>query len=113
MASVFTPSALVTGVLLSGGATTLYIVPVLTSVKLSQLTVMNVDTLPHNVTVWLAPNNSAGLNQYQIWKGSLAPGQSFSVYQAIDQVLGPGSTIQASADLDSVVSLRASGVLIQ
>ena len=112
MASSFTPTAIISGVLLPGSVQKLYTVPVLSSVQITQLAVNNTDTVSHAVSVYLsstADYNVASL----VWKGTLAPGQSYPVYQAVGQTLGAGSTIQAGADLDSVVAVRASGILIQ
>jgi hypothetical protein len=111
MASTFTPTPLVPGVLLTAGVTTYYTVPVGETLQINQLSVTNTDGLAHACYVYLCPTGALAGPSSLIWSGTLAPGQPFSVYQAIGAILGAGSTIQARSDASSVVSLQAGGVL--
>src|SRR5947208_11669471 len=101
MASTFLPASLVPGTLLPASTTVVYTAPILTTVKISQLTITNTDTLVHKVLVYLASNSTVAGAKDLIASVTLSVGQSYSVYQAIDQVLAPGATIQAQCDLDS------------
>lgn len=112
MATSFTPITLVAGTLLGGSIGIVYTVPQLTSVQITQMTVTNTDTSNHSVTIYLASNSTSPGRAQQLAQVTLTPGQCYSVYQALGQVLSAGATIQASADIDGVVNIKASGVSI-
>src|SRR5438105_11514715 len=113
MATSFTPASLVSAVI-PAATTVLYTVPVSTTVKLSQMTITNTDAgLSHKVTIYLCSNASApGTKDVLCPTIILSPGQSYSVYQAINQVLNASGTIQASCDADSLVNMKVSGIVI-
>jgi len=58
------------------------------------MTVNNTDTVPHSVTVCLAPNSATAAGQSQVMIRVLAAGESFQVYQAVNQVMRASGTIQ-------------------
>jgi hypothetical protein len=112
MATSFTPASLINA-LIPASITGMYTVPLNTSVKISQMTITNTDSgASHAVSIYLAPSSSINITRDLLVTVVLSPGQSYSVYQAINQVLNASGTIQAQADADSVVNIKASGVLI-
>lgn len=113
MASQSTPVTLIAGSLLNGSTSVYYTVPVLSNVTVTQCVVTNADTISHVVSVYWAASQSPGSAKDLVWTGVLAPGQAWSVYQLLNQTMSAGQTIQAQADADSVVNLKASGNLIQ
>lgn len=112
MPTSFTPAGLVSAVI-PASVTNLYTVPVNSSVKLSQMTLTNTDSgASHVVSVFLCSNSASPATKDALVTVTLAPGQTYSVYQAINQVLNASGTIQARCDADSVVNMKASGVVI-
>lgn len=107
------PAVLIQGSQLSASLATYYTVPALTKTRINQLICVNTDTIVHQVSVYISPNSSVATAADIVATINLAPGQSYSVYQAINQVMASGGTIQAIADAVTSVTIKASGTLIQ
>lgn len=112
MANNITPAPLVNG-FVPGALGTLYTVPASQQAVIQQMAITNTDVVnAHKVSIYLSPNSNPGSTSDLIWSGTLSPGQSYSVYQAIGQVLAAGGTIQAFADAATTVNMIAGGLLV-
>lgn len=110
--STNSPAVLIQGASIAGSITTYYTAPANTKVRINQMTLANTDSVARVVSIYLGLNSSVGTATDLVATIPLAPGQSYSVYQAINQVMNTLGTIQAVCDAATVVTLKASGTLI-
>ena len=109
----YTQTQIIPGSLLTNAAAIYYTCPAnIVGTKISTLTVFNSDTVARTATIYLASSSSAPSAVDEIAVVQLQSLQSVVIYQAINALLIPGNTIQAKADTGSVVSIKATGVVI-
>lgn len=106
------PIPVVQGVLLTAGLTTVYPVPKQTKVKLTGVRFVNTDAVQHTVTVHIVAAGDAAGNQNVRFKTLIIPPASngdLPPFFDMDDVMLPGTTIQAMADAPNVVAMSANG----
>lgn len=91
----------------------LYAAPAGTSVQIVKLSVANTDSMAsHQITLWLVPSGSSDATQFLTTPPqTILAGQVFNSPNEWAQVLAPGDSIWAQADIASKLTIRASGVL--
>jgi hypothetical protein len=102
---------LVSGSTLTTSAVVYYTAPTGTYTRITQISVTNTDSSPRIVDVYIATGAGAPATVDQIIKQkTLAVNETWVPYQALGVVLSTGQTLQAKADANSVVVLKASGI---
>jgi hypothetical protein len=108
-----TPKKLVAGSQLTASAATYYTAAANTKTLLKKLTFTNNDTTARTVTVYLVPSGgTAGVTNLLTKAASIAAGATYEAFEAEGHILAPGDTLQALADVTSMVTIQASGVEI-
>lgn len=108
---MYTVKTLVQGSTLTTSAAVYYTAPTGTQTRLTQASITNTDTIPHIVSIYLAPSNAApGVSDTVIKDKTLQAGETWVPYQALGAVISAGGTLQAIADANSVVVMKASGI---
>lgn len=99
------------GSTLTTTASVYYTAPAGTFTRITQMAMINVDVVPHIVSLFLTSNSGTpGVVDTVVKDKTLQPNETWVPYQALGFVLSPGTTIQAIADANSVVVLKASGI---
>ena len=107
-----TNAVLIQGASIAASVTTYYTSPSLTTTRITQMVLANTDSVAHTVTIYLTPTVSPAVITDLVVTVNLAAGQSYVVYQVNNLVMNPGGSIQAVTDTASVITLKASGILI-
>lgn len=90
-----------------------YTVPASTSAIIQKMTVVNVDTTPRTVTVYLVPSGGSAVDGDVIVKTLPVPANlTLDIPEAFNHVLKPGDSIRALASLAATLVFRVSGVEI-
>lgn len=106
------PIQIIQGVLLTAALTTPYAVPKQTKVKLTGIRFVNTDAVQHTVTVHIVAAGDTAGNQNVRFKTLVVPPASngdLPPFFNMDDVMLPGTTIQAMADVPGVVAMSANG----
>ena len=81
--------------------------------RVDSMTATNTDTAAHTLTVHIVPSaGSASAGNRIISAKSIMPGETYSCFEMVGQVIPSGSFIQALSDAGSVITLTASGLEI-
>ena len=108
-----TPKRFVEGGQLTASAATYYTCPSNTKALIKKLTFTNNDTSARTVTVYLVPSaGTAGVTNILTKAASIAAGATYEAFEAEGHILTAGATLQALADVTSMVTINASGVEI-
>lgn len=102
---------LIQGSTLTTAAAVYYTVPTGVSTQLVQLSFCNTDTVARTVSVYLANDATApATTDYLVKNKTLQPNETWTPQWALGAVLSAAGTIQAIADANSVVVIKASGL---
>jgi len=102
---------LVQGSTLTTAAAVYYTAPTGTYTRITQLSVTNTDSSPHVISLYLASSSSApGVADTVLKSKTLQANETFVPSAALGFVLSPAATIQAIADANSLVVIKASGI---
>lgn len=108
---MYSVKTLVQGSTLTTSAVVYYTAPVGTFTRITQMSITNTDSSPRVISIYLASSSAApGVPDTVIKNKTLQAGETWVPYQALGSVLSPGTTLQAIADADSVIVLKASGI---
>lgn len=103
---------LVEGQALATSVTLYYTAPALTRTVLKKLTVCNSTVTASSLTVYLVPNGgSPDITNIITAARPVAAGQTYEAYEAENQVLMPGDSLQAFA-VNPDLTIMASGIEI-
>lgn len=81
--------------------------------RVDKMSLTNVDTNPHTVTMYLVPNaGSPGVTNTITKTRSIAAGTTWNSPDFVGQILNAGDTIQALADANTSVVISSAGVQI-
>lgn len=106
-----TPKKLITPAQLTASAATYYTVPANTKARITKLTFTNSDTTARTMTLYLVPSGgSAGVTNILTKAFPIGPGATYEAFEAEGHVLSTGDTIQALADVTSMVTVQGSGI---
>jgi hypothetical protein len=113
-----TPIPVIQGSALTNTLATYYTVPSgdnrLKSVQLTSMRLVNTDTVTRTVTLHIVPSGASAtvantrLKTFAVESATLGDPPA---YFAIDDVMLPGTTIQANADVGAVVALSVNGMV--
>jgi hypothetical protein len=104
---------LVEGEQLGASVAVLYTVPASTTSIVKKLTVTNTSASAVTVTIYLVPKGGTPSAANCVTSGqAIAPGAVYEAFEAENQALATGDTLQAFASAAASVSLRASGMEI-
>lgn len=79
--------------------------------RISNITVTNTDVAPRTISLYITPGTSTPTTVNTIINSkTLAINETFVIYQCVGNVLSPGSSIQAIADVAGKVVFAASGI---
>lgn len=107
------PQVLNAGTLLTASAATLYTAPVNSKAVIKRAVFTNNDTVSRTITVYRIPSGGVLGNAYKIIAAfPLSAGQDYSPVSMTNLVLGAGDTIQALADVTSVVGCQLAGFVV-
>ncbi len=102
---------IIQGSALTTTAAVYYTAPTGTYTRVTQISLTNTDVSPRVVDLYLVADGSAPATADQIIKSkTLAVNETWVPYQILGAMLAPAATLQAKADANSVVILKASGI---
>lgn len=108
-----TPTQIITGVFIPTTASVLYQSQNAANTKISQFVINNTDQInPHQVFIYFAPSTASPGLQTLLEIKTLAAGESYMVYRAVNEIIPPGGTIQMSCPTPNVVSVFVSANVI-
>jgi hypothetical protein len=101
---------LIQGATLTTSNAVYYTAPTGLYTKVTMLTLINTDASSHTVSVYFATGSGAPATaDYIVKSKTLMANESYSVYVGQGWVVQPTATIQAIADANSVVVIKAAG----
>lgn len=108
---MFIVKNLVQGSALTTSAAIYYTAPSGVSTQLTQLSFTNTDSVARTISVYLVDDANTPTAPDTIIKSkTLQPNQTYTPFEALAAVIASGGTLQAVADANSVVIIKASGV---
>lgn len=108
-----TPQSLNIGALLTAAPAIYATAQLGTTVRLSQLTVTNVDGInSHQVTIYLCGSSASPTPADFLIVKVLQPNETYIVSSSVGAVLPGGGTVQALCDTINTVNIKISGTVI-
>lgn len=108
---MYSVKTLTQGSTLTTAAAVYYTAPTGVSTRITQMSLTNTDSASHVISLYLAPSGAAPSTADKIVVDkTLQAKETWVPYQALGFVLSPAATIQAIADANSVVVIKASGI---
>jgi hypothetical protein len=108
---MYLPKPLVQGSTLTTAAAVYYTAPTGVSTRITQMSVTNTDSVARTISIYVCASSAApGTVDTSIKSKTLQPNETWVPYQVLGTVLSAGGTLQALADANSVVVMKASGI---
>lgn len=99
------------GATLTTSVATYYTVPPGATTRLTQASILNTDVVNRTVSIWVVESGgSPGVSNQRIRSKTLVPNETWVPFQILGKTMAAGTTIQAQADANSVVSMDLSGI---